>query len=62
MNPAATHYDNAEVTLNLPLTEGCEGSELFFKEGSTTRVVPMEIGTTKNASYDGLMICLSGPI
>jgi hypothetical protein len=49
MNPAATHYDNAEVTLNLPLTEGCEGSELYFKEGSTTRVVPMEIGTTKMA-------------
>jgi hypothetical protein len=46
MKHAATHYDNAEVTLNLPLTEGCEGSELYFKEGSTTSVVPMEIGTT----------------
>jgi len=43
--PSATHFDNAEVTLNLPLSEGCEGSELYFQQGSTTNLIPMEIGT-----------------
>jgi hypothetical protein len=41
----ATHFDNAEVTLNIPLTDGCEGSELYFKPtNNITVVVPMKIG------------------
>jgi len=40
----ATHFDNAEVTLNIPLQGGYEGSELYFQTQSGFDSVNMAVG------------------
>jgi len=40
----ATHFDNAEITLNIPLTKNYEGSELYFEYGTGFKSVDMKVG------------------
>jgi len=40
----ATHFDNAEVTLNIPLTDDHDGSELYFQTKGGFRPVEMSVG------------------
>jgi len=40
----ATHFDNAEITLNIPLTKNYEGSELYFEYGTAFKSVDMKVG------------------
>ena len=35
-----THFDNAEITLNIPLTEGHDGGELYFVRDD--KMLPVE--------------------
>ena len=39
-----THFDNSEVTLNIPLTKDYDGSELYFQYQNGFRSLSMEVG------------------
>lgn len=39
-----THFDNSEVTLNIPLTKDYDGSELYFQYQNGFKSLSMEIG------------------
>jgi len=58
-----THFDNAEITLNIPLTEGHDGGELYFVRDDKMLPVEHEKGMgILHAGYEmhGAMPLLSG--